>query len=204
MTAKHYILVLFIMLIVLLGFYALLEQSRDRIYMPVSVEVKEATILEMASDYSGASMKLYISSIRLSPDDSWMEVQPAFYSAHKKNDRIGVLVANYDVFRCGKEFYITGDRVKLFEKNTWQILTVYNNLEEAQKANTPTTVTMDAVMLRKKAAKDGTLYLIMDAQGKKIKTAVQNADYDKYSEGQTVKCEFEIIGDFTRFIGIKS
>jgi len=33
---------------------------------------------------------------------------------------------------------------------------------------------------------------------------VARADYDKYSEGQNVDCEFESTGDYTRFTGFKT
>ncbi len=77
-------------------------------------------------------------------------------------------------------------------------------MEEGRTANPVSQFAMAATLQKKKTLKDGSLIFILDAQGRKIKTTVARADYDKYSEGQNVDCEFESTGDYTRFTGFKT
>jgi hypothetical protein len=199
------IVILLVVGVIALAAGTILEENRPRSYMCNSIQVLDGGIMERVQDDDGKYwMRIYAGVNYSNWDKLWIEVSKEFYDRHSINQRIGVLVGDYDIFRTGREFFFFGPEQRRYEKSAGTVENVYDTLADAREANPTKSYTIPGIIKSKKATKDGTCFFILDAQGKTVKATVSKVDYAKYGEGQTINCTFESTGDFMRFQDIET
>jgi hypothetical protein len=135
--------------------------------------------------------------IKLSDDDTWIEVASAFYNKHQTSDTVGVLLGNYDVY---KEKLI-GNKM-ILEKSYWSLDEIYDSLDEAKSQNAYRKYTAPASIEKKKVFESGNHYFKLKNEERVFTLKVSKNVYDKYNEKQNINCQFEGYGDFVKLISL--
>ncbi|HEY9059039.1 MAG TPA: hypothetical protein VIO64_00825 [Pseudobacteroides sp.] len=143
----------------------------------------------------GADM--HANNISLSSDDRWIEVTYSFYTRHKRNDAVGVLMGHYDVF---KEKLIGSEMV--LERSLWTLDEIYDSLEEAKGKNEYHKYTSLSSIEKKKSFESGNCYFKIRNEDRTFTLKVNKEDYDKYKEKQKIYCQFEKYGDFVKLLSL--
>ncbi|MCX7920598.1 MAG: hypothetical protein N3B21_01030 [Clostridia bacterium] len=190
---------------IILIIIGIINANMPRNYYLKDINVSRATIVQREIDTD--TNKYYVklsedssSSPKVSfdsDDDRWVEVNFGFYSSHLPGGTVGVLLGHYDVFR--DKLFSKGLK---YQKSIWQIEEIYDSLESAQEANPKKKYNAEAELKNKKTLEDGSMYFVLESEGRTMKSKVSKELYDKYSVGQKVECEFEAIGDIVKLLSI--
>jgi len=185
---------------------AVVDSVSPRKYCANYMNVQKATVTERQydSDDRKCYLKLYVPLLNIPPDHLWVEVRREFYDRHREREDVGVLLGNYDVFKLKRQFVLFGKKTYRYEENFWGVENVYDTYDEAVAANPYTKFTTKGVLKQKLTGRSGQLYFVLDCDGKPVKAVVEKAMFDKCSEGQAFDADFESLGDFTRFVGMKA
>jgi hypothetical protein len=181
----------------------IVNSNSPRVIYLNSITVEPAKIAEK-NDEDGRYIRLEVPRLDAPQEVMWTQVDNAFYDKHRVGDEVGVLLGNYDVYKPGREFWLFGNKTRKFEKTSWGIENVYDNLDLAKKANPQEKFEVDATVKDKQVEKSGLKYMLLDAKGKVVKAVVTDDVFNSTNTGQTLKCEFESTGDYVRFLGVKT
>lgn len=177
------------------------DSYMPRNYYLKDLKVCEANIVEKASENDKISVRVNLTSNMpseyVNSDDLWIQVTPEFSRKHNMNEKVGVLLGKYDVFKPK----LLGSGQEL-EKSSWGIEEIYDTLKVAQEANPYSKFTTRAVVNKKKVTKNGDAFFVLSQEDRTFTTQVDKNILNKYEVGQEIECEFESIGESTKLIKV--
>lgn len=139
-----------------------------------------------------------IEGIALSEDNSWVEVQSDFYyKIPLYAGKVGVEFANVDTYSTG--LFSKG---QTFEGNAWCIEEVFASIDEANKATPTKDFVQSASIQKKKITQKGDHFFVLTLDQKSMPVMVEEEIYNKYNINDSINCEFQSIGELTKFIKI--
>jgi len=202
---KNYCVMAICIAVVLLIVIGIISANVSRNYYLKDIKILECSVIQSEQDYD----KYYIrvtpekaDNFSISEDNSWVEVNSDFYSKHMFSDsKIGVKFVNLDSF-TKKYWGLFGDSGQTFEKNVWNIEEVYESKDEANRANPISKATSKANIQKKKITQRGDHFFVIASDQKSMPVMVEEETYNKYNVSDSINCEFESIGELTRFIKI--
>ncbi|MGE5404299.1 MAG: hypothetical protein ACM3PP_05115 [Candidatus Saccharibacteria bacterium] len=162
------------------------------------VKLIEAPIVEMNSE-EGYWVRASVQELPTT-DDEWVEVSSDFYNRKYVGQTCVLLLG-----KCS-EMQIEDKDNKLTigtDNPTWQILDIYDSVEQAQAANPPVSFTMQAKLLERLKSTGGR-YFAMDAEGREFMVDVAPDYYERFKPGDEFTVKFEGWGDYNHCTGIVS
>ncbi|MDF2985096.1 MAG: hypothetical protein K0R50_606 [Eubacterium sp.] len=190
-----------IALIIILG---VIGDNLPRNYYLKDVKIMSGTIAQKefadGKNYIKIRPENAESSVYLNEDDSWIEVNTAFFEKHPLNGDIGVRLDNLDIYK--KKYWGLFGSGQSFEKNLWSINEVYDALTDAQNANPGKNFTRQAKIEKKKITKRGDHFFVINSDQRSMPVMVDEKVYEKYQVNDSISCEFESIGDLTRLVKV--
>ena len=178
-------------LVIYLAFF-----TPDDEYLLKELVIREAIIIQMDNSEK-PWIRVSVPGLENQPD-LWIEASQDFYNAHRLQDWVGVRLGKYDKFAAKKQ---DGKKYRRFEFQVWGVEEIYNSLADAQADNPVQRYSTPGKVVGKEV-KDHRSYLILDLEGKRAKTVVEKSFYDRVQIGDTVRAQFESVGEFTRFLGV--
>lgn len=203
-SISHYLKIavyVFVGLIIILG---TISDYIPRNYYLKDIKILQGSIIQKECDAGKYYIKVSPTSyggFTISDDNSWFEVQEGFYNKCWRTELIGVKFANADVYNP-KFWGVFGNRGQTFEENVWYIDEVYNSINDANIENPTKRSTQQAIILKKKITKKGEYFFVINTDNKSMPVMVQKEIYNKYNVNDSLSCEFESIGDLTKFVKI--
>lgn len=196
--SKKVLLALIISAVVLLIIYFAIDSSIQRNYYMKELKVCSAVVIEKSNDGGSSYIKVRLTNsvpgVYLSDDDSWVLEN----GSCSLGQDVGLLVANYDIFEK-KYWGLFGDKGQKFEKDKWVIEKLYNSYEQAQSDNPAKSIKTKAILKKKKTTGNGSMFFVLESEGRTFQAKVDQSVYEKYSVNQEIQCEFEGIGEFLKF-----
>lgn len=172
------------------------------------VFVSEAKILDKKINLNSSAPKYFVrlelvnQKVLLKEDQSWFEVNFAFYEKCKVNNKIGVLVGDFDVFK-GSIFAAFGNTAQTYKNSNYAVIDVFDSLDQANEKYPHKSFTADAQVVKKTTSKNEGNYLVLSYEEREMSVRVDSDLYNKYKESDMVSCDFDGIGDFIKIIGVK-
>ena len=117
------------------------------------VFVSEAQILEIKTNTDSSPQQYFVrlqlinQSATLKEDQSWFEVNATFYQKCVVNNKIGVLVGDFDVFK-GSVFAVFGDASQTYENSNYSVVDVFDSLDQANEKYPHKSFTADAQVIK--------------------------------------------------------
>jgi len=172
------------------------------------VFVSEAQILETKTNLDSSPQQYFIrlglinQSVTLKEDQSWFEVNDEFYQKCVVNNKIGVLVGDFDVFKASV-FAVFGDASQTYENSNYSVVDVFDSLDQANEKYPHKVFTADAQVIKKTTSTNEGNYFVLSYEEREMSIQVDNDLYNQYQESDMVTCDFDGIGDFVKIVGVK-
>jgi len=172
------------------------------------VFVSEAQILEMKTNADSSPQQFFVrlklidQSVTLKEDQSWFEVNYTFYQKCVVNNKIGVLVGNFDVFK-GSAFAVFGNTTQTYENSNYSVVDVFDSLDQANEKYPHKTFTAEAQITKKTSSTNEGNYFVLSYDAREMSIQVDNDLYNRYIESEMVTCDFDGIGDFVKIVGMR-
>lgn len=193
--------VLLVIVVVGIMMFGIIEQQLPRQYYVKDMKVLEATIIETSFEDNKFYFKVTPLDNQVDPtmmsDELWIEVTQQFYLDHQQGSSVGVLLSNVDAYKP-KYFGVFGKKGQKLEGSSWNVEEIYPTYGHALLANPTKQYDGEASVKKKKILKNGDPYLVLEAEGRTYSTRVDPVLYNSTSVGQSLKCEFQSIGDLIK------
>jgi hypothetical protein len=202
LTSQQYVLIAVGVIIGLTLLFGVISEHAPRNYYLKDIKVELCTVTQREQEDDKFYIKVtpaYQPDFYISEDNSWFEVSSDFYNGNY--NQIGVKYANVDVYKR-KYLGIIPDKGQTYEKNEWYIEEVYKSLDDANAANPAKTFTKAATIKKKKITQKGDCFFVINYDQKSMPVMVEKDVYNKYNKNDGINCEFESIGDLTKFVKI--
>ncbi len=186
--------------IVLIIIAGVINENAPKNYYLKDIKILECSVTQKTEEDGKYYIRVSVgNTFSLSEDNSWVEVNSDFYNKQIYDSKIGVKFANTDVY-SKKYWGLFGDKGQTFESNSWSIEDIYPSLDEANKANPTKNYTSQASIQKKKITQKGDHFFVVNIDQKSMPVMVEEEIYNKYNVNDKINCEFESIGEVTRFI----
>jgi len=172
------------------------------------VFVSEAKILETKTNADSSPQQYFVrlelinQSATLEEDQSWFEVNYEFYQKCVVNNKIGVLVGDFDVFK-GSIFAAFGNTTQTYVNSNYSVVDVFDSLDQANEKYPHKTFTADVQITKKTTSTNEGNYFVLTYEEREMSIQVDNDLYNQYNESDKVSCDFDGIGDFVKIVGVK-
>lgn len=200
LRTRDYFIIAFVIFMVLAIAIGIISSNASRNYYLKDIKILECSVIQKEKDSEKYYIKLpeKVDNISISEENSWVGVNSDFYNKIQVNNKIGVKLNNLDVYSKG----LFSSKGQTFEKNIWNIEDVYESKAAADNANLVKKFNKQATIEKKKITQKGDHFFVINSEQKSMPVLVEEETYTKYNLNDKINCEFESIGELTRFIKI--